>query len=168
LSSFQKHRIYSISNKRFYIYGFMVYPTMQDFSIWNQMKKSQKNNTINFGFVSSSSKDKFERIPLKRSEKDEILMNQKGKCAYPRCQVHFHRDGVLPHFDHIKEVSKGGTNKLSNIQALCPNHHGIKHHKANVQRSQKNVKRKKNNDPFAGTLLGSAKSAKPPKWGFGV
>lgn len=44
-----------------------------------------------------------------------LLKVQRGKCAYCRCSI---KSGY--HEDHIKALSKGGSNFISNIQLLCP------------------------------------------------
>jgi 5-methylcytosine-specific restriction endonuclease McrA len=46
---------------------------------------------------------------------DRIHKAQKGKCACCRDKL-----GDTYHVDHIQPVSKGGSNRASNIQLLCP------------------------------------------------
>jgi hypothetical protein len=35
-------------------------------------------------------------------------------------------DQSMYHIDHIKELTNGGTNKINNLQALCPQCHSVK------------------------------------------
>jgi len=55
---------------------------------------------------------------------DAIFKAQKGKCAYCRISIKGHR-----HVDHIVAVTKGGSNRRSNIQLLCPACNISKHNK---------------------------------------
>src|SRR3989338_10045364 len=60
------------------------------------------------------------RIPIKKSIKDDIIRNQKGKCAL--CGLTFLEKGIYPpDFHHIDGNPKH--NKSENIEAICPNCH---------------------------------------------
>jgi len=158
---------------------------MDDFNVWGTTKKKKKKQDnifggsldlglgpkrgrtrnpldIGIGFGSAKEKPEYERVPVTAEQKKAVLFRQKDKCAWPNCRVHFHRDGVPPHFDHIKRVDKGGRSSISNIQALCPNHHQLKTHKENlkeVEKTRKKAKKKDNGGLFGGgTLFGP-----PPK-----
>lgn len=48
------------------------------------------------------------------AEVAEIILLQKGKCAYCRKLV-----GDKPHIDHIVPIAKGGTNDRRNLQLTC-------------------------------------------------
>ena len=45
-------------------------------------------------------------------------------------------DKSMYHIDHIKELRHGGTNHISNLQALCPQCHSVK---TNFEDSSKNT-----------------------------
>ncbi len=113
-----------------------------------------KENTFNMGVDLTSKKEKirYERVPVTSEQKKAVLFKQKDKCAWQNCRVHFHREGVPPHFDHIKRVDEGGKSLVSNLQALCPTHHQIKTHKENlkeVEKTRQKSKQKENkNGPF--------------------
>ena len=123
-------------------------------------KKSKRIMDEIYG--TNSKKIKFERIPVPQSVKNQVLFNQKGKCAHSSCNVHFHRDGITPHFDHITRVEKGGISASSNIQALCPTHHQQKTHKENFEKAEKKLKKPKKKENSMTNIWGG----KPPKKGF--
>lgn len=132
-----------------------------DFGIKPQ--KNQKNPfDVGIGLGQKPEKTKYERVPVTSEQKKAVLFRQKDKCAWPNCRVHFHRDGVPPHFDHIKRVDKGGKSLTSNLQALCPNHHQLKTHKENlkeVEKTRQKAKKKEDN----GGLFGGSLFGPPPK-----
>ena len=106
--------------------------------------KKQKNSfNMGINLEPPSKKVKYERIPVTSEQKRAVLFRQKDKCAWANCRVHFHRDGVPPHFDHKKRVDKGGKSLIDNIQALCPNHHQLKTHKENLKEVEKNRQKSK-------------------------
>ena len=117
-----------------------------------------------------SEKEKNRRVPLKHSVKDEVVRQQKGKCA--GCTVNFYSDDVSIHIDHIKPVSKGGNNRPKNLQALCPNCHTKKHRKERVRDATKSKKKNQMDDFGFGMEIpksqnvyrGLIGSSKPPKW----
>lgn len=41
------------------------------------------------------------------------------------------------HFDHIREVYKGGKSVINNLQALCANCHNIKTHNEKLKKVEK-------------------------------
>lgn len=47
-----------------------------------------------------------------------LLANQRGRCALPTCRRRLKAGGY--HRDHIKPLALGGSNRLRNIQLLCP------------------------------------------------
>lgn len=53
----------------------------------------------------------------------EIRRLQGGKCAYCRIRL----SDVVEHVDHIKPVSKGGSNRRNNLQLLCGSCNSRKH-----------------------------------------
>ena len=159
---------------------------MSDFNIWGQSSKKKSSSVLggnfnlglkapktpklNFGLGSSQKKEKpkYERVDSARSQKEAVLFRQKDKCAWSNCQVHFHRDGVTPHFDHIKRVDKGGKTLASNLQALCPTHHQKKTHQENFEKAEKarqKAKKKENTNMFGVSFGSSSKRSKSP-FGF--
>ena len=60
------------------------------------------------------------REPIPAEKKHEALKIANGKCQYPRCSV---RVGLVFHHRNLKNDD----NRLSNIEVLCPNHHGTRH-----------------------------------------
>lgn len=126
--------------------------------IWKTSNKKKKQNNIfgdnlDVGFGSAKEKLKYKRIPITAEQKKAVLFRQKDKCAYPNCRVRFHRDRVPPHFDHIKRVERGGKNLISNLQALCPNHHQLKTHKENLKKVEK-ARQKTKKKEYSGGLFG--------------
>ena len=83
-------------------------------------------------------KPKHRREPVSKSQKNEVLARQKNKCA--RCKRHLDMRAV--HFDHIKEVYKGGKSRVSNLQALCTNCHSIKTHEGRLKEKEKKKPKK--------------------------
>jgi len=86
------------------------------------------------------------RGPVSKSQKNEVLARQKSKCA--RC--HKLLDPRATHFDHIKEVYKGGKSTVDNLQALCANCHNIKTHEDKLKKVESKRKKssKEENNPF--------------------
>src|SRR3989338_6539043 len=70
------------------------------------------------------------REPVSKSQKNEVLARQKNRCA--RCKKPL--DMRATHFDHIKEVYKGGKSKIDNLQALCANCHNVKTHEEKLKK----------------------------------
>lgn len=66
---------------------------------------------------------KARRKHLSKVEETALVEKQSGKCA--DCKVAF-SSSLMPHFDHIKPLAKGGGNEIENFQALCPNCHDKK------------------------------------------
>jgi 5-methylcytosine-specific restriction endonuclease McrA len=78
---------------------------------------------------------------LSEINKQAILARQENKCANNinapaynlssyKCLLWKYNDGYFDEagyeFDHIDELSLTGNNKITNIQALCPNCHSVK------------------------------------------
>lgn len=119
------------------------------FDLGMDTKKWKKPLDVKLDFGLKNKEIKYERVPVTSEQKRAVLFRQKDKCAWPKCRIHFHRDGVPPHFDHIKRVVKGGKSSIDNVQALCPNHHQLKTHKENLKeigKMRKKPKIKKEND----------------------
>lgn len=89
----------------------------------------------------SIKKNKRKSIPI--SIKREVVKRQHYKCA--KCKKE------LParyHIHHKKRVSDGGSNKPSNLIAICANCHSNIHHKESVKKATKKIKKKKSSNPF--------------------
>ena len=83
---------------------------------------------------------------LTAADKKRIAANQKWKCK--RCGK------PLParfHVDHIKEFSEGGSDRESNLQALCPNCHAEKTEHDRHKKKQKKIKEREERErsPFS-------------------
>jgi len=63
------------------------------------------------------------------------------------------------HFDHIKEVYKGGKSRINNLQALCAICHNIKTHEEKLKKVEKRRKTNSNKsdnsfiDPITGKKI---------------
>jgi len=73
------------------------------------------------------------REPVSKSQKNEALARQKNKCM--RCKKLL--DMRAMHFDHIKEIYKGGKSRIKNLQALCANCHNVKTHEEKLHKVEK-------------------------------
>lgn len=95
---------------------------------------------------------------LNAADKKRIAANQSWKCK--KCRK------TLParfHIDHIKEFSNGGSDKESNLQALCPNCHAEK--TENDRHRQKQLKIEDKETPESSDLYGNFMFGEPPKKG---
>jgi len=101
------------------------------------------DNPFDDGF-NSGSKKKTLRVPVSRSQKNEILARQGNRCA--KCLKDL--DMRATHFDHIKEVYKGGKSTINNLQALCSNCHSIKTHNNNLKQVEKRNSKLRNHNLF--------------------
>lgn len=100
---------------------------------------------------------------LTSADKKRIAAKQGYKCK--KCRVGF---GVVYHIDHIKPHSEGGSDRESNLQALCPNCHAEKtEHDRHKKRQQKirQKERAEKSDHILG--MGYIPKAKPLDLGFG-
>ena len=95
-------------------------------------------NDILFGNLFGKSGKSNKREPVSKSQKNEILARQKNRCV--RCRKLL--DMRATHFDHIKEVYKGGKSTIDNLQALCSDCHSVKTHDEKLQKVER---RRKNN-----------------------
>ncbi len=130
------------------------------------MARDFLGNPITHDIYGNPLKKDNQRVPVTSEQKKEILFRQKDKCAWPRCKVHFHSDGIPPHFDHIKRVDKGGKSLVANLQVLCPSHHQKKTHEENLKEIEKKRKSKpktNQNYYYINPLTG-----KKIKLGFGI
>ena len=72
------------------------------------------------------------RNELSKEQKEAIKKRDNYRCQYPNCnfdESHTNPRGRDLHIDHIKPVSKGGTNNPNNLQSLCPFHNMQKHNR---------------------------------------
>lgn len=79
---------------------------------------------------------KNKREPVSKSQKNEVLARQKNKCIGCKKPL----DMRATHFDHIKEVYKGGKSRISNLQVLCANCHNVKTHEEKLKKVEKRRK----------------------------
>ncbi len=59
---------------------------------------------------------------IKVSLKNHLLQKANYRCQYPNCE----QDHFLQ-IDHIKSVSRGGNNRIENLQVLCQAHNQYKY-----------------------------------------
>jgi len=124
---------------------------------------------LDFG-LNSKKKTKPKRESVAKSQKNEVLAKQKNKCAMCKKPL----DMRATHFDHIREVYKGGKSTISNLQALCAICHNIKTHKEKLKKTERNKAKarriKKNDSTFGGNIFGAPskkkKSKSPLDFGF--
>ena len=67
--------------------------------------------------VVSAGKPKRSRVQLSPRDREAVLMRDGYRCRH--CGRNPREDGIKLHVDHIEPWSKGGTNDLENLQALC-------------------------------------------------
>lgn len=115
-------------------------------------------------------RDLFAQKKRKRSltaaDKKRIAAKQNWKCK--KCKR------LLParyHIDHIKEFSCGGSDKESNLQALCPTCHAEKTEQDRHRKKQAKIRRKEREESdglFGGhSLFGSAPKRRKSENPFG-
>lgn len=75
---------------------------------------------------------------LTSADKKRIAANQGYKCKH--CRETF---GTVYHIDHIKPHSEGGSDRDSNLQALCPNCHAEKTEADRHKKKQAKTRAKK-------------------------
>lgn len=76
-----------------------------------------KNENAKYCSVKCSGKNSAEKRKLTPTQKEKVTIIKKRGCEICKwskasCDIH-----------HITPISKGGTNYLSNLITLCPNHH---------------------------------------------
>jgi 5-methylcytosine-specific restriction endonuclease McrA len=68
-------------------------------------------------------KSENKRQPISKSQKDMVWDKQRGNCWFCKKKL----CPSYTHYDHIKEVSKGGKSITSNLRAVCANCHSKRH-----------------------------------------
>lgn len=99
-------------------------------------------NQITHDIYGSLLKKTNKREPISKSQKNEVLARQKNRCA--RCRRLL--DMRATHFDHVKEVYKGGKSRIDNLQALCANCHNVKTHEEKLKKVENRRKQGNSND----------------------
>jgi len=94
---------------------------------------------------------------LSAADKKRIAAKQGWRCA--RCKK------PLParfHVDHIKPFSAGGSDRASNLQALCSNCHSEKTEEERYRKKQKKIREteRRERDPF-GSMFKAPRGRKP-------
>ena len=100
---------------------------------------------------------------LSSADKKRIAARQKYRCA--KCHTTF---GTVYHVDHITRFSDGGSDRDSNLQALCPNCHSEKTENERHRIKQKKItaheKKQDNSSIFGGiSPFGSTENKKTKK-----
>lgn len=106
-----------------------------------------------------SAENKERRVHIKKSIKDDILRNQKGKCAI--CNLIFLQTGIFPPDYHHKDGNHSNS-KPENIEAICPNCHRKETYKQWVDKAKS--PKKKKDKTFFGIEIKSSKSPKGFDW----
>ena len=106
----------------------------------NDLEDSIDNNITEEMGDKNNDKGKKETRPVISQQKQSHILKQqdydcrgpgKGECEFYECDMKINKKkfgnnkSVFPQFDHIIRWKEGG-NKISNIQALCPNCHHMK------------------------------------------
>lgn len=100
------------------------------------MAKDIFGNEITTDLWGNPLKSKNKRQPVSRSQKNEVLARQNNKCADCRKML----DMRATHFDHKKEVYKGGKSLINNLQALCAICHSKKTHSDKLKKVEERRK----------------------------
>ena len=110
------------------------------------MAKDMFGNKITNDIYGNPLKSKSKRQPVARSQKNRVWESQKGKCSF--CGRRLNPSST--HYDHIKEVSRGGKSTTKNLRALCSNCHNERH---DIDRALKADKKKRGTTPSKGTWV---------------
>ena len=84
--------------------------------------------------TSSRKSGQPKRKRLAKAQKNMILKSQNFKCAMCGCDI----SKITPHYDHRIPLAIGGSNNITNIQALCGTCHTekSKYDKLEIARSK--------------------------------
>ena len=64
---------------------------------------------------------------IRRSVKETVRSRDGSKCSYVDPQTNRKCDSAFKlQFDHVKEFSKGGSNRIENLRLLCNNHNQLR------------------------------------------
>jgi 5-methylcytosine-specific restriction endonuclease McrA len=86
---------------------------VKSWGLWDAIADVAINN------LKKNNVERNENSPLNTSQKNLIIkITAKGRCEYPSCNQETHLE-----VHHIITRSEGGSNELSNLIILCPNHH---------------------------------------------
>ena len=80
-----------------------------------------------------NSKSKYKRQSVGRTQKDVVWSNQKGKCWFCKKTL----NPLSTHYDHIKEVSRGGKSTTDNLRAVCASCHSERHKREKAEKLDK-------------------------------
>jgi len=108
------------------------------------MVKDMFGNTLTpmkLGGLGFPQKKENKRQPVAGSQKKAVFIRQNGKCTLCKKQL----IGSI-HYDHIKEVSKGGKSITGNLRAICASCHDKRHilDKAKEMDKKRNTRGKNN------------------------
>ena len=125
------------------------------------MAKDIFGNKVTHDIYGRPIKRQTKRQSISRSQKNEILAQQKNKCIHCNKML----DMRATHFDHIKEVYKGGKSVINNLQALCANCHNIKTHKEKLKKVEAKREKRIEKKYIINPLTGRKELEKNP-WTF--
>ena len=103
------------------------------------VEKDILGNPLTHDIFGNPIKQKNKREPIKKSQKNLVFDNQKGKCYF--CKKRLNLSST--HFDHIKEVARGGRSTTSNLRAVCANYHLERHNRDKAMKADKGRAREK-------------------------
>lgn len=89
---------------------------------------------------------------LTAADKKRVASNQGYRCR--NCGKTF---GAVYHVDHVRRFSDGGSDRTSNLQALCPNCHADKTEQERHAVKQRKIRENERQDTglFGGNIFGS-------------
>lgn len=95
-------------------------------------------NWNNLGEIMVMEKPPKQKRRLTKADKEYVASKQNWKCANPRCRVLL-KAGCYD-VDHKQSIEQGGSDSLSNLQALCAKCHREKHVEERMRLKQKRIK----------------------------
>ncbi|PIY81370.1 hypothetical protein COY00_03290 [Candidatus Pacearchaeota archaeon CG_4_10_14_0_2_um_filter_35_33] len=70
---------------------------------------------------------------MTKSQKNTVFDKQKGKCYFCKKRLGLSHT----HYDHVKEVSRGGKSTTSNLRVVCANCHYERHNRDKAKKADK-------------------------------
>jgi hypothetical protein len=122
------------------------------------MAKDIFGNTITHDIYGNPLKKKNERQPISKTQKDVVLLKQRHKCAICRKPL-----GIRIHWDHIKEVCRGGKSTTDNLRAIHPDCHYERHILEKAKEIDKKRRKSNSNNYWINPLTGKKEKSQRDK-----